>query len=1591
MSRKSERTPGRDTSQKYPTFSAATGSGSPPDANRYGPAYPPMLVPASPSGGPGNFEAYSKAVAPWAESKHGDVARLITLHQHFVPEPIPEPDPQLTDRNDPLGVERAAHRIKCERRVVRMCEARERWTHLSADLVGTLSPASLELLKAYIPPDRRGGTRGNRGVGRGDDQVAGPTVTWDEYQRTRDPLILWLLIVRTHAGSTTGHATDDAVEALQRYYSLAQTASESTDDFKSRVDQALMALEATGQQPPADHIQAALFIKGLDMARYAQLQASLTNEETRGLDTRPKTLQQAYRYALGHRAVLPVQRTGSTPQSSAVFTVVNPTEPRASGISSRKAGKKKKGKGQKGFSPANPECQARLGEMARKEEKSSSWKGCALCGDTNHGVSQCPHLSKARHAVKRDGKPAHITGCAVSAQQVGVSGVAFTACAISASTQRSQPQEHLAGLASAARSPQAVILDTGADTSVFHNRDLLSNVRRAKCPAILHGVGGTVEVTEVGDFGDLGEVYYTPHTPVNALSMSRVAAVAKIAYCWTHGGGQFRIHLPGGSLTFESVGGLYVADFETAQAYVQTVAEKASVYTRRQVADAKRARELEQRLGHASKADVKRLLSSGSILNTPVTQQDVDRAVDIWGPNVPALAGKTKQQASRVVRVEPRPPFEHPAQTLHADIMFVGGEPHLVVVAQPLGLTLAKCLLGRMAGALASAISHMIAELRSRGFAVSTLLSDGEKGMGKLVPMLHRQGVGFNLAGPGQHVPVVEAKIRAIKERVRAILAGLPYKLPASLLKYCVSYAVARLNMMPSSTRVDPTSPRELFLGRKVDATTDLRLAFGDYVQAKDNLVVSNSMAPRTLGAIALEAVGNLQGTWRFYCLASKTVRTFDQWVPLPMPQEVVSALNALAHPSRQGWAGPDPVILPEGQALDEDLQDDQPPDQATTDVGLPEPLPPVEDPASTSEAEDKASDVEERVEQDVITEVHEVGEEQAAELQEKEQEEEEQEEEEEEDAGAPRQLTQLQPDEAIEDSTDPPEQQPEPAPRFPVRANRTTWKERSLFFIQAASSERNATGNISPRRAMELYGDVAEKAIQAELQQMLDLEVWTPIHPGSLSSHDLKNAIFSSMFLREKYLPNGNFDKLKARLVANGNQQDRRLYETSSVSSPAVALSSVFMGAGIAAAESRSVITLDITGAYLKVSMTGNTVHVRLPAYVANVLCRMRPEYHDYRLRDGTIVVRLQKALYGCLESGRLLFEHIKGTLQSAGFEQNPYDLCVFNRGSIEKQCSVYVYVDDLMITCVDPKLARQTAALLAKVYKTVKIREGPQHSYLGMDFDYTKRGKCSITMKGFVEDLLRGCKVKGIASSPAAPNLFELDEESLPLKEDQRKEFHSIAAKLLYLAKRVRPDILLATSFLSTRVTVATDQDKRKLDRVLKYLNGTAEIGLVLQFGAGMTLLNYIDAAFAVHADYKSHTGAGSTLGGGLFDCKSIKQRLVTKSSTEAELVGVSDYLSEVIHKREFLKEQGYRMEPAVLFQDNLSTIAMANNGRSSSDRTRHVNIRYFFIKDRIEAREIEVQHKPTAEMIADILTKPLQGELFRKLRAALLNWHE
>ena len=255
---------------------------------------------------------------------------------------------------------------------------------------------------------------------------------------------------------------------------------------------------------------------------------------------------------------------------------------------------------------------------------------------------------------------------------------------------------------------------------------------------------------------------------------------------------------------------------------------------------------------------------------------------------------------------------------------------------------------------------------------------------------------------------------------------------------------------------------------------------------------------------------------------------------------------------------------------------------------------------------------------------------------------------------------------------------------------------------------------------------------------------------------------------------------------------------------------------------------------------------------------------------------------------------------------------------------------------------------------------------------------------------NLADGNMVTEVVTSPARPHLRDVDPGCTPLNAKKSESFHSIVATLLWIMKRARPDLETAVGFLCTRVSKSDDMDWKKLRRVIAFIRGTIDDVRIIGANSISKIYTWIDAAYAVTADMKSQTGGAMSLGMGILHGKSSKQKLNVKSSTEAELVGVSDYLPYNIWLLMFLSAQGYEITDNVLYQDNQSTILMLKNGRNScTGNSRHVHIRYFFVKDRVEKGEVRVEYCPTLQMVGDYFTKPLQGSLFNKLRDVIMGY--
>jgi hypothetical protein len=201
--------------------------------------------------------------------------------------------------------------------------------------------------------------------------------------------------------------------------------------------------------------------------------------------------------------------------------------------------------------------------------------------------------------------------------------------------------------------------------------------------------------------------------------------------------------------------------------------------------------------------------------------------------------------------------------------------------------------------------------------------------------------------------------------------------------------------------------------------------------------------------------------------------------------------------------------------------------------------------------------------------------------------------------------------------------------------------------------------------------------AVAKEIYQLLTMDVFRPVHFKKISFKRKKKLVRSFMFMKEKYFPDGTFDKMKTRLVAGGNDQEKELM--GNVSSPTVSLAALLATLAIAKREKRKAVSADIPGAYLNADMEESDVFMILVKLTSALMIEIDKSYRAYLQPDGTIIVKLKKALYGCVESAKLWYESLAKSLESFGMNPNKRDKCVFNKYFNDEgvQLTVAVYVD--------------------------------------------------------------------------------------------------------------------------------------------------------------------------------------------------------------------------------------------------------------------------------------------------------------------------
>ena len=903
-----------------------------------------------------------------------------------------------------------------------------------------------------------------------------------------------------------------------------------------------------------------------------------------------------------------------------------------------------------------------------------------------------------------------------------------------------------------------VALDNCTDVSIFMNKDLLTRMRNSEYVWTVtgHKRGSDLVLNTEGDFYDM-TVMYSRGASCNILCQADVESACE-TYVIPNWGA--RVMSSAGPLDFVLTGKRYILDTrkpvqlskkdfskrwkayvdglvekstslnQTGQVFIgarkwksvgtgdtnETVQGNAAKYTLAERTRAAEAIDLIRKSGFKSPATIAAMLSDGHILNCDLTYADIERGLDIYGRPQGYWEGKMKERKAAPVVTEYLEPITKKHQVAHCDIMYIDGRSFLVAVVNPMNLGVAVMINNHNAQEVQRAINAISGMIALRGCTIHTLIHDPEKAIVKAAGLC--PGIRFEETEVNGHVPIAERFIEEIKETARSVIHSLPYEIPRSWIPALVTFAVIRRNSVPNKNLGKKMTPREVLLGRKVNYKKDYALGFGDFVKLYKPNVKKNTMQRRSMDAIALYPTGAANGAWVFLHLETmhRVVRSW--WRVEPLSDLTIAFLNNQA-------AVEEAAQQRRGNHRDADIFDDVPaipaddvnglqvqpevvglPPEAVADIQPGELVVEHEDdndavvggpellaPDHTLDINDV--DIAEPAVQDFINAVAEPG--VLAE-------------------GS------SSGDEVVADE--------EPV----VLEKRTRSGASYLLRLTGQALAAGKKKKISQSKAIRLYKQKAMDSMFSELCVLDKKGTWTPVDPNTLSKQELKRIIRSFMFLTEKYDAEGEFLKLKSRLVAMGNEQDKELLDMD-VSSPTVCSTSVYTVAAIAAAERRYVLTLDIGGAFLNALVpSGETIMVKLDAINSELLCQMRPDYRPFLNERRELTVKLEKALYGCIQSARLWYDTFSAFLYKLGYKKNERDACVFNKLSTTGvQCTVCFHVDDVMITSEDKSMLDEFESAVTAEYEQVSVTKGDKHSYLGRLFDFSEEYKCKVSMNGF------------------------------------------------------------------------------------------------------------------------------------------------------------------------------------------------------------------------------------------------------------------
>ncbi|KAK2364787.1 putative mitochondrial protein [Trifolium repens] len=501
------------------------------------------------------------------------------------------------------------------------------------------------------------------------------------------------------------------------------------------------------------------------------------------------------------------------------------------------------------------------------------------------------------------------------------------------------------------------------------------------------------------------------------------------------------------------------------------------------------------------------------------------------------------------------------------------------------------------------------------------------------------------------------------------------------------------------------------------------------------------------------------------------------------------------------------------------------------------------------------------------------------------------------------------------------------------------------------------------PKNVKEALTDEAWiEAMQEELNQFERSEVWDLVpRPEDV------NIIGTKWVYKNKSDENGTVTRNKARLVAQGYTQIEGL-DFDETFAPVARLESIRLLLGVACILKFKLYQMDVKSAFLN-------GYLQEEVYVEQPKGFVDPEHPNY-------VYKLKKALYGLKQAPRAWYERLTQFLEEQGYRKGGSDKTLFVKQEKGKFIIAQIYVDDIVFGGMSNAMVQHFVQQMQSEFEMSLV--GELTYFLGLQIKQMD-DTIFISQSKYARNIIKKFGMDNATHKRTpAPTHLKLTKDEKGISVDQSL-YRSMIGSLLYLTAS-RPDITYAVGVCARYQADPKVSHLTQVKRILKYVNGTSDYGIMYSHCENSTLYGYCDADWAGSADDRKSTSGGCFfLGTNLISWFSKKQNCVALSTAEAEYIAAGSSCSQLVWMKQMLKEYDVEQDALTLYCDNMSAINISKNPVQHS-KTKHIDIRHHYIRDLVENKIVVLEHVGTKEQIADIFTKALDAVQFENLRGKL-----